>query len=55
VTTSLEADESAVGMISCERSRRRFLEFDRLIHDRHRAVFRAHILVEFPPRVVIGG
>jgi hypothetical protein len=41
VTTSLEADESAVGMITCERSRRRLLEFDRLIHHWHRAVFRA--------------
>jgi hypothetical protein len=30
VTTSLEAGEVAVGMITCERSRRRLLEFDRL-------------------------
>jgi hypothetical protein len=33
VTTSLEAGELAVGMSSCERSRRRLLEFDRLIND----------------------
>ena len=33
VTTSLEAGELAVGMITCERSRRRLLEFDRLIND----------------------
>src|SRR5215813_3630619 len=31
VTTSLEADEWAIGMITCECSRRRLLEFDRLI------------------------
>src|SRR5262249_36203518 len=34
VTTSLGADESAVGIITCERSRRRLLEFDRLIKAR---------------------
>src|SRR6516164_3007891 len=34
VTTSLGADESAVGMITCQRSRRRLLEFDRLIKAR---------------------
>ena len=33
MTTSLEAGELAVGMITCERSRRRLLEFDRLITD----------------------
>jgi hypothetical protein len=34
VATSLGADESAVGMITCQRSRRRLLEFDRLIKAR---------------------
>ncbi len=34
MTTSLGADEWAVGMITCERSRRRLLEFDRLIKAR---------------------
>ena len=44
MTTSLGADEWAVGMITCERSRRRLLEFDRLINDWLGRFFRARYL-----------
>src|SRR5262245_11611417 len=40
VTSSLEADKWAIGMITCECSRRRLLEFDRLIN-KASAFFRA--------------
>ena len=35
MTTSLEADESGVGMITCECSRRSLLQFDDLINRGH--------------------